>query len=140
VNLDPFWAVLFTFLVSSMLHGMNFSLSVVLLSLGVYTYVEYTLREKLAGIFDACIKSRACSDCSHQYKSSNLCVICVNMFFGAWAYFHLVYLGILLDNNPDDEGRSTFLSVVDSDLRKLKNLGYASHWIILITYIGTCVI
>jgi porcupine-like protein len=92
-NLGAFQAVFLTFLVSSMLHGMNFGLTVVLLSLGLYTYVEHTLREKLASVFDACIRSRKCPlDCQHKYKSDQIMVSAVNFGFGVWAYFHLAYL------------------------------------------------
>ena len=52
-NLGPFCRIVLTFFISALLHGLNFYLSVVLLSLGFYTYIEYTLREKLASIFDA---------------------------------------------------------------------------------------
>lgn len=65
-----FWAILFTYSMSSLFHGLNFQLAAVLLSLGFYTYVEHSLRVKLASVFDACVLARPCSEkCHHQYKS-----------------------------------------------------------------------
>lgn len=55
ISYGSFTAVLSTYAASSLLHGLNFQLSAVLLSLGAYTYVEYMLRQKLANTFHACI-------------------------------------------------------------------------------------
>jgi len=138
----PFQAVFLTFLASSMLHGMNFGLTVVLLSLGIYTYVEHGLREKLASVFDACIRSRKCPlNCQHKYTSDQIMVSFVNFAFGVWAYFHLVYLGVMMDRTHADDYQD--LGILDSmlrDLQKWKNLGYASHYAMGVVYIGTVVI
>ena len=57
-------------MMSALFHGLNFQLAAVLLSLGLYTYVEFTLRSKLASIFDACILARPCPEgCQHKAKS-----------------------------------------------------------------------
>lgn len=138
-----FKSVILTFLVSSMLHGMNFNLTMVLLTLGFYTYVEFTLREKLASIFDACIRSRACSPtCQHTYKSSNLTVIVVNVLFGMWSYFHLAYLGIMMDKSHLEDGKAPegFLNFLSSSLQRWDELGYASHWAMAIVFLGSIVI
>jgi len=58
ISYGSFVAVLSTYVASSLLHGLNFQLSAVLLSLGAYTYVEYMLRQKLANTFRACILVR----------------------------------------------------------------------------------
>ncbi|ODM95703.1 Protein-serine O-palmitoleoyltransferase porcupine [Orchesella cincta] len=142
-QLGRFRSVLLTFLVSSMLHGMNFNLTMVLLSLGFYTYVEYTLREKLGNIFDACILSRACPpDCRHTYKYPNVGVIAVNLFFGFWAYFHLAYLGIMMDKSQveDETPSEGFLNFISNGLKRWDDLGYASHWVMAIVSIGNLVI
>lgn len=135
----PFKAVILTFLVSSMLHGMNFHLTLVLLTLGIYTYVEYTLREKLSNIFDACVRSRTChSSCRHAYKSTSPLVVFVNMLFGFWAYFHLAYLGIMMDKShvEDSQPSGSVLNFISSGLKRWSDLGYASHWAMMIVYVG----
>ena len=50
-----------------MLHGLNFQLAAVLLSLGFYTYVEHSLRRKLAAAFDASITATKPYD-PHAYR------------------------------------------------------------------------
>lgn len=136
-----FAAVLWTFAVSSMLHGLNFGLTAVLLSLGFYTYVEHTLREKLASIFDACVRSRKCSRCSHKYKGDNGFVFLVNLALGALAYFNLAYLGIMIAKSPSSgEEASSVLDSISEDLNKWGNLGFLSHWVMIFTLFGSLVI
>ena len=43
---------------STVLHGLSAQLAAVLLSLGLYTWVEHRLREKLSNIMDASIGAR----------------------------------------------------------------------------------
>ncbi|KAK6633879.1 hypothetical protein RUM44_004486 [Polyplax serrata] len=50
-----FIALLATYAASSLLHGISFQLSAVLLSLGVYSYVEFMLRKRLSTVFNACV-------------------------------------------------------------------------------------
>ncbi|XP_043803579.1 protein-serine O-palmitoleoyltransferase porcupine isoform X2 [Apis laboriosa] len=71
--LGKFGAVTITYLTSALLHGLNFQLAAVLLSLGFYTYVEFQLRFMLANIFDACIASKQCTKnkCTHTYNTHN---------------------------------------------------------------------
>lgn len=112
----------------------------VLLSLGLYTYVEYNLREKLASIFDACVRSRSCpTSCSHIYKSSNVAVMLVNILFGFWAYFHLAYLGIMMDKSEDEDKEPVnngIFNLISFGLRRWSDLGYASHWATLIVFVA----
>ena len=61
-------AVTLTYLASTMLHGLNFQLAAVLLSLGFYTYVEHSLRRKLAAAFDASITATKPRDPHSAYK------------------------------------------------------------------------
>lgn len=56
-----FNAILLTYLVSSSLHGLNFQLAAVLLSIGIFTFVEFHLRNTLAEILDACVAASACN-------------------------------------------------------------------------------
>ncbi|XP_023705139.1 protein-serine O-palmitoleoyltransferase porcupine isoform X2 [Cryptotermes secundus] len=131
--LGSFAAILSTYAVSSLLHGLNFQLVAVLLSLGAYTYVEYVLRQKLATVFGACIQVRPCRrDCSHRNKEKRLTVVLGNMGLGLVAMFHLSYLGVMFDMSSklQEEGYN-----YAHTLAKWSVLGYASHWIALGTYI-----
>lgn len=56
-----FNAILLTYLVSSSLHGLNFQLAAVLLSIGIFTFVEFHLRNSLAEILDACVLASKCN-------------------------------------------------------------------------------
>lgn len=131
--MGSFAAILSTYAVSSLLHGLNFQLAAVLLSLGAYTYAEYVLRQKLATVFGACILVRPCrKDCAHRYKEKRLSVVLINIGFGAIAAFHLSYLGVMFDMSDklQDEGYN-----YTHTLAKWSVLNYASHWFAFGTYI-----
>lgn len=131
--LGSFVAILCTYAMSSLLHGINFQLAAVLLSLGVYTYVEYILRQKLASIFSACILVRPCrKDCGHKYGEKHVMVLLVNIVLGMLVMFHLAYLGLMFDSSSklQEEGYNYIHT-----LSKWTSLKYASHWLILGTYI-----
>uniref|UniRef100_A0A915J4I2 Protein-serine O-palmitoleoyltransferase porcupine n=1 Tax=Romanomermis culicivorax TaxID=13658 RepID=A0A915J4I2_ROMCU len=98
-----FFAIIFTYIASSALHGFNFSISAVLLSLGLYTYAEYVLREKLSRSFDACIRARKCSNCEHKHKNTNVFVLVCNLGFLCLSVFHLIYLGMIFDSGDEQE-------------------------------------
>lgn len=142
LEFGTFRAVLFAFLVSSMLHGLNFGLTSVLLSLGFYTFVEHTLREKLSAIFDACIRSRQCQDnCRHRFKLDNFLVLLVNFGFGLLAFFNLAYLGVMMSKtHVDTDGPPSVLDSIYDDLKKWSDLHFLSHWVMLVVYLGTLVI
>jgi porcupine-like protein len=126
-----FAAILLTYVASSVLHGINFQLSAVLLSLGVYTYIEYSLRKRLSEAFSACIQARRCkADCQHTAKSTNVYVIIANVSFSLLAMFHLAYLGLMFDNSDEqEEGYS-----MEHTLSKWYHLGFASHWVAAASY------
>lgn len=131
--LGSFAAILSTYAVSSLLHGVNFQLAAVLLSLGAYTYVEYVLRQKLSVVFGACIQVRPCRrDCSHRNKEKCLTVVLGNIGLGLLAMFHLSYLGVIFDMSSklQEEGYN-----YTHTLAKWSVLSYASHWVALGTYI-----
>lgn len=98
-----FIAVIGTYNVSSLLHGLNYQLSAILLSLAFYTYAEHNLRRKLARKFDACIGSRPCEQYCHVHKHTGrkLIVYFVNKIFTLLAIYHLGYLGYLMDLRAD---------------------------------------
>lgn len=126
-----FKAILLTYIISSLLHGINVNLSAVLLTLGFATYAEYTIRKKIADIFDACVLATACPDnCPHRHTNRNPFVIAFNLGFRILAMVHLAYLGILLDGYVEkpDIGLS-FRGIQE----RWGNLDYMSHWIIMFT-------
>eukprot|EP00117_Sycon_ciliatum_P032224 scpid49708/ scgid25038/ Protein-cysteine N-palmitoyltransferase porcupine len=131
-HLGQFIAVLATYFASSILHGLNFQLSAVLFSIGVFAYIENGVRYKLAGCLDACIMARACKDgCEHHHKSSRIWVRLINLFFMALAMFHLAYLGVMFDNSQNREmGHS-----MEHTLSKWRSLDFASHIVAFAFYL-----
>ncbi|EFO20748.2 MBOAT family protein [Loa loa] len=100
-------AVFITYAVSSLFHGINFQLSAVLLSLGLYTYAETEIRSKLSRRIDSCIRARKCrKECHHTWKESALSTLAINMVFRALALTHLVYLGMAFDDSTAETGYS----------------------------------
>lgn len=132
LSLGTFIAILLTYAASSLLHGLNFQLAAVLFSLGFYTYVESVFRSKLSRIYNACIKARKCKeDCKHEYKQNHPVVILTNLVFGALAMFHLAYLGLMFDSSAESEQGYN----MEHTLGKWSSLKYASHWVVVGTYI-----
>ncbi|KAK2511472.1 Porcn [Columba livia] len=129
-RLGTFAAVLGTYAVSALLHGLSFHLAAVLLSLGLITYVEHTLRRRLAALLNACVLSKRCPPgCAHRHKDA-LWVRALNGALGALALFHLAYLGALFDMEADDtvEEQGYGMSYT---IRKWSELHWASHWVTL---------
>lgn len=126
-----FTAVMLTYLVSALLHGFNIRLAAVLLSLGVYTYVEHCLRNCLSDIFSACISSKPCpTHCTkHRRTTRNLLVHIANLNLMAIAMFHLAYLGILINMSNTKPPTS-----LESTFEEWSNLKYVSHWVVLATF------
>lgn len=125
-------AVLFTYIISSLLHGVNIQLAAVLLTLGFATACEYPLRKKISEIYDACILAHPCADdCTHRHRSNNFYVIAFNFAFGVLAVFHLAYLGVMFDGPLEQQEIGySFKHIID----RWGSLSYLSHWLILITY------
>ncbi|XP_043281086.1 protein-serine O-palmitoleoyltransferase porcupine isoform X2 [Venturia canescens] len=133
-RLGKFSAVVLTYFASSLLHGLNFQLAAVLLSLGFYTFIEYQLRNVLAETFDACIAAKKCpvDKCPHAKKSTNcLWVILTNLGFSVLTMFHLAYLGLMFDTSEIQETGYSY----EHTIRKWSQLGFASHWVAFATYI-----
>lgn len=128
-----FPAIFLTYIISSLLHGLNFKLAAVLLSIGLYSYVEFRLRKKLSNIFNSCLNANYCSSCDHLYKRRNLYVILGNLFFSIIAVVHLAYLGMVFDTNEEDD--NNFAYDFSYTLNKWSSLDYTSHWIVLIFYL-----
>ncbi|GFO15600.1 cysteine n-palmitoyltransferase porcupine [Plakobranchus ocellatus] len=127
-----FLAVFMTYVASSLLHGLNFQLSAVLLSLGFYSYTEFVFRRRLSQIYDACIQAKKCKPkCDHKYTSSHPAVIVTNLGFGALAMFHLAYLGLMFDSSDGEDKGYTMWHTLD----KWAGLNYLSHWVAVGTFI-----
>lgn len=123
-----FTAILSTYLISSLLHGINFQLASVLLTLGFATYAEFTLRAKIAEIFDACITAHSCGEsCQHLHKANNPYVIAINIGFGLLTIVNLAYLGIMFEGPIENQETGSSLQHV---LKKWGELNFLTHWII----------
>ncbi|XP_033642309.1 protein-serine O-palmitoleoyltransferase porcupine-like [Asterias rubens] len=128
-----FAAVLLTYAASSLLHGLNFQLASVLLSLGLYSYIEHVLRQRLAITFNACILARKCKpDCQHSHKSNTPLVALTNLGFSLLAIFHLAYLGVMFNSDSEIEEQGYGMG---HTLSKWSNLNYASHYVAAGTYV-----
>uniref|UniRef100_A0A915Q406 Protein-serine O-palmitoleoyltransferase porcupine n=1 Tax=Setaria digitata TaxID=48799 RepID=A0A915Q406_9BILA len=100
-------AIFFTYIMSSLFHGINFQVSAVLLSLGLYTYAETRLRSKLSYVTDSCVRARKCGrECHHTWNENALSTLAVNMVFQILAVVHLVYLGMAFDDTTAEIGYS----------------------------------
>ncbi|XP_058805464.1 protein-serine O-palmitoleoyltransferase porcupine [Phymastichus coffea] len=132
-QLGRFGTIILTYAVSALLHGLNFQIAAVLLSLGFYTFIEYQLRNTLANVFDACITSKQCSlhKCEHSRTLINCYwVILVNVAFSALAIFHLAYLGLPFDRSTGQETGYCF----EHTIEKWSQYGYSSHLAAFATY------
>lgn len=129
-----FPSILLTYLASALLHGFNFQLSIVLFSIGLFAYVEYGFRRKLANILDACVAARACplrSSCEkHTYTYWHPLTIIVNTFLCLLSLWHLTYLGQLFDGSSQETIGYSWQHVLD----KWARLNFASHLVVIATY------
>ncbi|KAB7498271.1 Protein-serine O-palmitoleoyltransferase porcupine [Armadillidium nasatum] len=132
VKFGPFAAIIFTYGMSALFHGLNFQIAAVLFSLGFYTYTEHMLREKLAVIFDACILARPCKSCKHRKKDSTLFCIFVNLILGLVTMFHLAYLGMMFDSSSQMQEKGYNAA---HTLKKWSTLNYSSHWVAFFMYV-----
>ncbi|CAF1544928.1 unnamed protein product [Adineta ricciae] len=127
-------SVLVTYLASALLHGFNFQLSIVLFSIGLFAYVEYGFRRKLANILDACVTARTCpshSSCDkHTHTYWHPLTVLVNTFLCLLSLWHLTYLGQLFDNSSQESIGYSWQHVLD----KWARLNFASHLVVIGTY------
>lgn len=136
-----FNAILLTYLISSSLHGLNFQLAAVLLSIGIFTYVEYSFRNVLAEILDACVAANkcdldsdgSCSSKGHKNTSTLHWVKMINFGFGVFTVVLLAYLGVLLElDTLLDHGKGFSW---ERNLKKWIDLKFFGHVIVLIWYV-----
>jgi len=126
-RLGPGPAVLMTYLASTLLHGLSGQLAAVLLSLGFYTWVEHSLRDKLSNIMDASIGARRETDSRKKHREGSAWVILVNLLFGLLSMFHLAYLGVMFDQSSPEQVTGYSWS---HTLDKWRRLDYTSHWVV----------
>lgn len=125
--LGKFSAIFATYFVSSLLHGFNLEIAVVLLSIGVFSYIQLRFQDKLSEDLDACIQIRACRQCSHKYKRSSSLVTILSIVFGFFTVLHLAYLGQLMDAIDNPHSSSIY--------RKWENVQFCSHIIMFFAYL-----
>ncbi|VEN59918.1 unnamed protein product [Callosobruchus maculatus] len=121
--LGRFPAILLTFCVSSFLHGFEPKVSVVLLSLGVFSYLQYAVRDFISRAFDMCVRVFPCNrECRHKYKRNDIRTRSLQIFFCITTVLHLIFLGVLMDPSTDDIGI----------LEKWRSLYFYSIWIMFV--------
>lgn len=134
-----FAAIILTYLISASLHGLNFQLAAVLLSIGVFTFVEYRLRNVLAEILDACVSANKCSPDStgscaskgHKNTPTLAWVKMINFAFGVFTVVLLAYLGVLLDTSIDQSKGFSW----ERNLKKWIELKFFGHIIVFIWFV-----
>jgi len=126
-RLGPGPAVVMTYVASTLLHGLSGQLAAVLLSLGFYTWVEHSLRDKLSNIMDASIGARREADCRRKHREGSAWVILVNLLFGLLSMFHLAYLGVMFDQSSPEQVTGYSWS---HTMAKWRRLDFTSHWVV----------
>uniref|UniRef100_A0A0N5AMM8 MBOAT_2 domain-containing protein n=1 Tax=Syphacia muris TaxID=451379 RepID=A0A0N5AMM8_9BILA len=142
LHVDFIYLVMLTFFLVSQssclnfFQGINFQLSAVLLSLGLFTFVEtkysaLKLRSKLSRKCDACVLANQCSsDCKHKYKTRSVITVILNMLFRFLAVYHLIYLGMIFDDSSAVTGYS-----MAHTLSIWSSWKYSSHLITAVLYL-----
>ncbi|XP_071054614.1 protein-serine O-palmitoleoyltransferase porcupine-like [Onthophagus taurus] len=122
-------AVLMSFLVTMLIHGLNIRTTVVLLSLGIWTYTQEIIQDKLAMRLSSCCRIYACrAGCGHRLKfwhPITLVINGINMFLNI---LHLVFTGHIM--HKDFDGSTVW------DLCRIwrHDFGLLSHLIIVIWF------
>lgn len=134
-------AVLCTYLVSSLLHGMDLRIYLVLISLAIFGEGEVLLRRHISSVLDACLSANRCrgrdrcryTNCptKRNWLSLRSCLIrLANLGFTLLTIFHLAYLGVVLLGEflESDDGHESFLD-------HWQRAGYLSHYIGVGTFV-----
>ncbi|XP_061393189.1 protein-serine O-palmitoleoyltransferase porcupine [Musca vetustissima] len=127
------FAILITYLVSCLVHGFNYLVYCILISLGLFSYFENKLRRTLAQVFNACIESTPCrNSCKYKhctrnsrlpwYTTQSLLVRLVNAVFSFITLLQLAYLGVMLNSN------NSSASPLDN-LLVWSNMNFFGHWL-----------
>jgi len=125
-------AVMSTFFASTFLHGLNFQLGAVLLSLGFFSFVEDKFRSRLSLMFDASIGARRDdNDQYRRHREASFMVMLINTGFGIFTVGHLMYLGVMFDQSDiQAEGYHWTHTIA-----KWNDLGFFSHVVFAVLFI-----
>lgn len=126
-------AIFVTYAVSSLLHGLNFQFSAVLLSIGTFSYIEYNFRLKVAAALEVCCLANPCvKQCDHKYKKNTLLAVFINTVFSLITIIHLAYLGVMFaaSFSLQETGYSYYHTI-----SKWEHLNYFSHCFAAFMYI-----
>lgn len=132
-----FVAIFITYLVSCLVHGFNYKVHLVLISLSCFSYFENLLRRCLAQVFDACIESTCCKQsCKYlhcprrvtkqYFTPASLLVRFVNFSFSLIVVIQLAYLGVML--NATTSSTMTILEI-------WYNMNYLGHILAMIMFV-----
>ncbi|CAI2357225.1 unnamed protein product [Caenorhabditis sp. 36 PRJEB53466] len=93
--------VLLTFVVSSLLHGLDFQMSITLFSLAFFAYSETAFRKRLAARLSMCVAAKPCKyhrnrrTCTHRAHTSDFGLRgLINLSFMLLSMYHLVFTGM----------------------------------------------
>ena len=125
-------AIMATFIASSILHGLNFQVGAILLSLGFFVYVEDKLRNELARRFDASIRTRIRPEIDNfLHNELSFTASFINSIFTMLNVLHLAYLGGIFDQHDMQmEGYDWTHTIA-----KWQTLGFFSHWFMFVAYL-----
>lgn len=133
---SSFTAVFVTYFISSMLHAFDENISLILFSLGFYTYVEYGLRNNLSKLTNSCVRARPChAVCAHKYKQQHGFTRAINLVFFVLNIYHLAYLGQIFFHATSASESSTSPGWFQLAQSKWSLTYYSSHLIALICFI-----
>lgn len=129
--------IMCTYTFSAMLHGFKFQVWAVLLTLGLLSWSEHLIREKLSDVFDACILTKPCPLLSnglctngHRNREKNsFKTRLINLTFTLLTIWHLTYLSYVFRGNTDDE-------TIKQSLKIWRGVYFFGHWTTLVYLIG----
>ncbi|XP_045506615.1 protein-serine O-palmitoleoyltransferase porcupine [Colias croceus] len=128
-----FFAIFTTYAISSLLHGCNFQLSAVLLSIGTFSYVEYNFRYKVASALEVCCLANPCvKQCDHKYKKNSFMAMFINFLFSLITIMHLAYLGVMFEASFSVQETGYSFS---HTISKWENLDFFNHGVAASMYV-----
>ncbi|RCN48027.1 MBOAT family protein [Ancylostoma caninum] len=138
VNVIPFGtaaAIFASFAISSLLHGFNFQISAVLLSLGFVCFFENKLRNRISNRFSVCARARRCRKCEHKRGWKSWQAVFLNSLFFVHSVYQLIYLGAPFDGEGASEGYDFYHT-----MSTWRRHYFAAHWIgLAIALLSSCI-
>ncbi|XP_022915188.2 protein-serine O-palmitoleoyltransferase porcupine-like [Onthophagus taurus] len=87
-----------TFVLALLLNGFNARMMLILLTMGILSYSQEIIQDKLAYWFDCCCCVNPCDDeCEHRFGPWNPITLIINGFNMVINVSHLAYLGYVMD-------------------------------------------